>query len=176
MWGNVASICGQATSSYLTSKVSRLNSPIPGRTGGPVLWDFLHLRPEMLPRAKSWTTCAHCFLLNCQSNEVIPPDLGGMEWGEGTQKLRVLFSQTPGPQTSESETKLYLFETQEMAGVLWERVSFFLTYKDPQVLGEVEAGGGGHFPFCYSPPSPQDILLNLKWGLWSLTIAEEFTI
>lgn len=33
MWGNVASICGQATSSHLTSKVNRLNSPIPGRTG-----------------------------------------------------------------------------------------------------------------------------------------------
>ena len=42
---------------------------------------------NLLPRAKSWTTYAQFFILNCQSNDIIPPDLRKIEWGD-TDKLR----------------------------------------------------------------------------------------
>ena len=42
---------------------------------------------NLLLRAKSWTTYAQFFILNCQSNEIIPPDLRKIEWGD-TDKLR----------------------------------------------------------------------------------------
>lgn len=101
---NVAYILGQVASSYWASKLNRLNCPIPGRT-----WDLPYKTSSMkeqkrwmlplgnlLPRAKSWTTYAQFFLLNCQSDEVIPPDLRRIEWGDA-DKLKYSNSHTSTP-------------------------------------------------------------------------------
>lgn len=80
---------------------------------------------------------------------------------EGTQNLRVLFSQTLCPPNQQQGQSFTCLKPRRRL-VFCEEVFFILKCKDWQVLGEVEDWGGGHFPFCYPLPSPQDMLVNLR--------------
>lgn len=122
----------------------------------------------LLPRAKSWTTYAQFFLLHCRSNEGVPPIWEGLS--EGTQKLRVLFSQTLCPPKHQQQGQSFTYLKPRRPLVFCEEeFSFSSSVKTGRCLGKWKTGEGVISHFVTHCPPHRICWQTSDRALWCLT-------